>query len=51
MNNGGGGNSVSSSGGGSDAGENGGVWGGLIVEGDWLVGSILASIVVHILGF
>ena len=39
------------SGGGSGAGENGDVWGGLIVEGDGSVGSVIASLVVHIVGF
>ena len=49
MDNGGGGGSVS--GGGSGAGENGGVWGGFIFEGDGSFGSIVASVVVHIIGF
>ena len=47
--NGGGGGGVS--GDGSGAGENGGVWGGFIVEGDGLFSSIVASVVVHIIAF
>ena len=39
------------SGGGSGAGENGGVWGGFIVEEYGSVGSIVASVVVHIIAF
>ena len=48
--NGGGG---ASSGGesGAHGGENGGVWGVLIVDGDGLVGSAFARVVIHITGF
>ena len=37
-------------GGGGGARENGGVWSGLIVDGDGSVGSVIASIVVDIIG-
>ena len=51
MDNGGGSVGGGGSGGGSSSGENGGVWVGFIVEGDGSVGSIFASVVVHIVGF
>ena len=41
----------SSSGGGSVSGENGGTWGGFIVDGYGSVGSIIASVVIYIVGF
>ena len=36
---------------GGGARENGGVWVGFIVEGNRSVGSVIASVVVYILGF
>ena len=39
------------SGGRSGAGENYGVWGGLIVEGYCLVGIVVASVIIHIVVF
>ena len=39
------------SGGVSSARKNGGVWGGFIFKEGWLVGSVIVSVVVYIVGF
>ena len=45
------GDSGSGSGGGSGSGKNGGIWGGLIFEGDGSVGSVVCGVDVHISAF
>ena len=49
--NGGGGGGNGGIGGESGARENGGVWGGFIVEGDGSFGSVVGGVIVHIVSF